>query len=446
MRQKKSKSAKKKPASEKSKKVGSTDSKDNSSNKKAFEDKKQPALEVNQKKEVPRRLMFSRIFSRKKSGLKILEEKAEQEKSASEKKKKLEAKKKSAKNVRQKLKDIKNREKKRSKIYTKKELQQNIIKAGLSATPEQVHKGVLLYSFMIAVSALVILSIYLSRIDLLNTKYFLILLASFMTLGLGLIYGISWLIYHEVLDYKIYQRKKEVEEVLADFLLLTSANVRAGMTIDKALWHAVRPRFGVLAKEIETVAKKTLSGENLEVALNDFGNSYDSALLKRSVSLLIEGIEAGGEIGDLLNNIALDIQETNLMKKEMSSSVTTYAIFISFASTMAAPFLFALAGQILKVVTKIGSRIGTSPQSMQNSGGFQFSFSGGGAIKYGNFIIFAVSTLVTTSIISQIIVATIRKGDAKEAVMNIPITIAVSLTLFFVIGHFLGVFLGGMIS
>jgi len=401
------------------------------------------------KKDNVRKIFFrvlSGIFRIHRRNISEIEKKAEIEKKKGDQKSAAEDKKRGNKHARDRLKQIKKKEKVRRRGYTKKALQQNIIKAGMSATPEQVHRGAMMYSGIMAFAALMILSVYLSKNGLLNTRYFLILLLSFATLGWALLYGLSWLLYHEILDYKIYQRKKEVEEVLADFLLLTSANVRAGMTIDKALWHAVRPRFGVLAKEIEKVAKKTLSGENLQVALDEFGESYDSSLLKRSVSLLIEGIEAGGEIGELLNNIALDIQETNLMRKEMSSSVATYAIFIGFASSLAAPFLFALAGQVLKVVTRIGNKIDVSPQTLANSGGFQFSFSGGGAIKYSNFLIFAVTTLVMTSIISQIIVATIRKGNAEEALMNIPIAIGVALTLFFVIGHFLGMFLGGLIT
>src|SRR3989338_1174040 len=100
------------------------------------------------------------------------------------------------------------------------------------------------------------------------------------------------------------------------------------MTIDRALWYAVRPRFGVLAKEI-------MGGADLKESLEKFALRYDSTLLKRVVSMINEGIEAGGEIGELLNRIALDIQQQKSMLKEMSANVTTYVIFISFATVVA---------------------------------------------------------------------------------------------------------------
>src|SRR3990167_2189912 len=166
---------------------------------------------------------------------------------------------------------------------------------------------------------------------------------------------VLWVLFYIVVDLKIFKRKIDIEDVLPDFLQLTASNIKAGMTIDRALWYAVRPRFGVLAKEIETVAKETMRGEDLKTALRKFSDKYDSVLLKRSISLLIEGIEAVGEIGDLLNKIAINVQENKLMRKEMSANVTTYIIFISFSTVLAAPVLFALAGILIKVISNLGS-------------------------------------------------------------------------------------------
>src|SRR4030043_1012258 len=78
------------------------------------------------------------------------------------------------------------------------------------------------------------------------------------------------------LDMRIFNRTKAVEAVFPDFLQLTSANISAGMPIDRALWYAVRPGFGVLAKEIESVAKNTMAGEDLRRALGNFSKKNNS--------------------------------------------------------------------------------------------------------------------------------------------------------------------------
>ena len=59
---------------------------------------------------------------------------------------------------------------------------------------------------------------------------------------LGLVYA--------YLVLRIEDRKNKIEAVLPDFLQLASANVRAGMPIDRALWFAARPEFGLLSQEV----------------------------------------------------------------------------------------------------------------------------------------------------------------------------------------------------
>ncbi len=239
-----------------------------------------------------------------------------------------------------------------------------------------------------------------------------------------------WIMFYLAVDLKIFRRKVDMEEVLPDFLQLTASNINAGMTIDRALWFAVRPRFGVLAKEIENVAKETMSGVDLKVALEKFVARYDSNILKRSVSMLNEGVEAGGKIGDLLNRIATNIQEQNAMLKEMSANVTTYVIFITFATIVAAPLLFALSGVLIQVVQNLGSTLGNTSSAAAGAG-ISLSFSGTG-VSQSDFRIFAIVSLILTSLFSAMIISTIKKGNIKSGVKYIPIFIAVSLTLYIV--------------
>jgi len=248
---------------------------------------------------------------------------------------------------------------------------------------------------------------------------------------------VLWVLFYLVIDLKIFKRKIGIEDVLPDYLQLTASNIKAGMTIDRALWYAVRPRFGVLAKEIEIVAKETMGGEDLKAALQKFADKYGSVLLKRSISLLIEGIEAGGEIGDLLNKIALNIQETKIMKREMAANVTTYVIFITFAAIAAAPVLFALSGTLIQVIGSFGSVLGDGA----SGAGFGLSFSGSG-IEYSDFKIFAMVSLIVTSFFSAVIIATIKKGNAKSGLKYIPIFIITSVTLFLIADVVLGKLLG----
>ena len=238
-----------------------------------------------------------------------------------------------------------------------------------------------------------------------------------------------WIFFYVAVDLKIFKRKVDIEDVLPDFLQLTASNIKAGMTIDKALWFAVRPKFGVLAKEIELVAKETMSGVDLNEALQKFASRYDSMMLKRTINMLNEGISAGGEIGDLLDRIAIDIQEQKSLNKEMSANVTTYVIFISFATMFAAPLLFALSGVLISVVQNLASTLGEA--TIGASTGIPITFSGTG-ISQSDFRIFATVSIIISSFFSAIMVSTIKRGNAKYGVKFIPVFIMVPLLIYFV--------------
>ena len=278
------------------------------------------------------------------------------------------------------------------------------------------------------------------NIALLMGKIFLIWALLFIIIVLAL-----WLLVFFYFELKIYNRQKSVEQSLPEFLQLTSSNIRSGMTIDMALWNAVKPKFGVLSSDIELVAKEVMAGAELTDALKDFATKYDSATVQRTVSLIVEGIRAGGEIGDLLNQISLDLTDSQIMKKEMSSDVTTYVIFIAFATILGAPFLFGLAYNLIDVVQSIMGSI-DMPSSGASMGGMSLGGAGGEeAINLGDFRIFAVIMLVLSSTMSSLITAVIMKGNVKESVRYIPIYILVSVSGFFITAFLFGKMMGGLI-
>ena len=252
---------------------------------------------------------------------------------------------------------------------------------------------------------------------------------------------IVYLMFYLFLDFKIFKRRTDIEEVLPDFLQLTSANIRAGMPIDKALWFAVRPRFGVLAKEIEMVAKETMSGEELNDSLQKFADKYNSDLVKRSINLMIEGIEAGGEIGELLDKISTDIQEARIMRKEMTADVMAYVIFISFASIVAAPLLMALSLNLLQIITTILGKVSIGGAAAAGANmPIQISKV---SVQPTDFKIFAITILTITAFFSSIIVAIIQKGNVKEGFKYIPAFMGVTVVLFLIMAKVFSIVLSG---
>jgi Flp pilus assembly protein TadB len=315
------------------------------------------------------------------------------------------------------------------------------LKLGFDSNARDVNKKLLRIVTIICV----VLSIVVSEFVVVNDKSidvlmtFLIFIWTLFFVGTYLLIALSVFVY---LDLKMYQNVRQIEESLPDFLQLASANISAGMTVDRALWYAVRLKFGVLATEMEDVAKATIAGEDLEKALIRMGKKYDSRILKETVNLIVEGIQSGGEMAQLLSKLSANIKETQLMHKEISASVTTYAIFIGAATILAAPILFALSTQLLSIIQKIFSTIHID-NTAGYSGLFSFNFSGE-SIKIADFKKFALLVLVISSFFSASIISVIRKGSVREGLKTIPVFVIISILIYFAASKLFAILMGGL--
>lgn len=334
----------------------------------------------------------------------------------------------------------KQKKKRRTAQYRKKMLNSLLIQAGFDIRHERLSKTVF-YLSLIFTAFFSLVTLIIASVNGKNVSDILVFNLGLWTAIFAFIYLFIWMTIYVYLDVRIFNRTMQLEEVLPDFLQLASTNISAGMPIDRALWFAVRPNFGVLAKEIEQVAKETIAGEELNESLRRFTDRYDSVMLKRSINILLEGVAAGGEIADLLNKIALDIQETKILRKEMSANVATYAIFITFASIIMAPLLFALATQLLTIIITITSSLDLGSSS---SSFFALNLSTDPS-SVSDFKWFSVFMLTISAVMSASIVAVIRKGRVKEGLRNLPIFVLVSLSIYFASSAFLGIFMGGLL-
>jgi Flp pilus assembly protein TadB len=334
------------------------------------------------------------------------------------------------------------KEEERKKAERRLILKKSLLRAGIVAKPEMFSKWIIILALVINIIVGITFAIrYGDLIGLGLLKIILLLLSAWLAIFLLVLFTL-WLSLYIVLDLLSYKRKVGIEEVFSDYLLLVSTNIRAGMPIDKALWYAVRPRFGVLANEIETVAKETMSGEELETALRKFSNKYESSVIKNTVNLLTEGMNSGGELAGLLSKVSQNIQDNKLIQQEMAAGISAYAIFIGAAALVMAPLLFALSSQLLMVVSAITSGIDLPENT--GSGMFTMNFGDVG-VSQKDFLIFACTNLFLTSLISAMIVSIIRKGDIKAGIKYVPIFIAVSLLIFFAAYKLFSVLMSGMI-
>ena len=223
------------------------------------------------------------------------------------------------------------------------------------------------------------------------------------------------------LDIKIFNRTKKMEDVLPDFLQEVSSNLKGGLAFEKSLWVAIKPRFGILANEIALAAKKVMTGTDVDIALNEFANKYNSPMLKRAMELIVSEIQSGGKVADIIDRVVENLKKTKALKDEMTASVLTYMIFIGAIVIFISPMLFALAYNLLIVISKVAALLATTAATGGTTG--LLSNIGNINVNKEDFIWFSRIALGVIAFFSSMIVSIIEKGNIQGGVKYIPIFI-----------------------
>jgi archaeal flagellar protein FlaJ len=249
------------------------------------------------------------------------------------------------------------------------------------------------------------------------------LLSFFVVIGLFFVYV------HFRGKLKEASIKNRMEDSFPDFLQLMASNLRAGMTIDRALLLSSRPEFHPLDDEILNVGKDISTGRSLKSALLDMTERIKSEKIRKTVLIILSGIQAGGNIAVLLEETATNMREKGFVEKRAASTVLMYLIFIFVAATVGAPVLFSLSSILVETLSLVLSSIPPI-----ESGTVQMPFTFSSVNISLNFIVyFSIVFISVTNILASRIIGLVYKGDEKEGVKYIMPMLAISIGLFFVV-------------
>jgi pilus assembly protein TadC len=253
----------------------------------------------------------------------------------------------------------------------------------------------------------------------------LMLLASLMVS-----YFAMFSLFSSVLVLKAETRRNAIETALPDFLMLVSANVKAGMTLDQAMWYAAKPEFGLLSVEVKAIIKKAFSGESLSSALDELAERFDSKIFQRTVALIKQASATGGEIAEVLERTSQDARASAIVRKEISASLILYEIFVLFAAVIGTPFLLAVSTKLITVLEKAFAYL---PEGRTSVSQFSLVAPSNPIVTSSQFFWFTLAILVVTSVFSSFIVGTIRSGSKSEGLKYLPFVLVGSYLVFQVV-------------
>lgn len=238
------------------------------------------------------------------------------------------------------------------------------------------------------------------------------------------------------------RRKKEMERVLPDALLLISTNIKSGTSINRAFLASSREEFGPLQGELRKTAIEISGGKSVQEALQNMRKRVKSELFKDTLKVLEDAIDSGGNKAELLESSAADIRSSLELREEIKSSIRMYVLFILIAAVFGAPILFSITVYMAETTTQMWSQTELS--------GAASSFATGGSsgltfqqpdVNTEFLVQFSVLAIGITNFFASLMISQIGNGNMKEGAKYIPFTVSISIGIFLAVKTLLGGFL-----
>ncbi|KYK24394.1 hypothetical protein AYK26_06870 [Euryarchaeota archaeon SM23-78] len=272
------------------------------------------------------------------------------------------------------------------------------------------------FSYGLAVYVTFVLSVILDILFLrtrlfANTNIIIMIILSIIIIPLIFIILslISILAYRICLDAMIYHKTRKMEEVFPEFLAELSINLKAGQSLEEALENSTEKEFGYLKDEIAKVCKKVRLGTDVEVALREFIENYDSEVIEETFDLIITSWKKGARTSQLVERIFDNLDMMRYLRRKVIASVTSYRIFLSIVTVIIAPAMFALAFYLVNLIKSIINKITLTTTSVT----FPIAIN---AVRVNDlhFTWFSILALALIAISTAMIISIIKTGSIKE--------------------------------
>lgn len=237
-------------------------------------------------------------------------------------------------------------------------------------------------------------------------------------------------------------KAKFVETVLPDALQLMASNLRAGLTVDKALLLAARPEFGYFKDELNRIGKEVTIGKSMEESLTDMTKRIRSDKLEKTVDLIVTGLRSGGELASLLEQTSRSLREREFVDQKIRSSIKMYTVFIFAAIGFGAPLLYGLSTFLIEVLTNLLSQI-EIPENVGMSVPLRLSTI---AVSTNFMLTYIIISLITTAVLGSLVLGLISKGEEKYGFKTAPFLVALTLAMFFLVRFLISSLLGGLFN
>lgn len=232
--------------------------------------------------------------------------------------------------------------------------------------------------------------------------------AFYFILGIAFAVGFAPFLFSILTESSI---EKEKEEKFLEFTRDLVESVKTGTPISRAIINVRNKDYGFLTPHVMKLANQVSLGIPVKSALSVFAKDIENKVISRSVTLISEAEEAGGEIFSILEAVAKSISQTEDIKKQQKAAIYNlilqgYIIFVVF-------IIIVLITQfkIVPLLTELGSvQKGISLIGLPSIEG--------GISSPSEFVIPMLVLMLTQSFFTGLVIGKISEGKLKAGIKH----------------------------
>jgi flagellar protein FlaJ len=203
-----------------------------------------------------------------------------------------------------------------------------------------------------------------------------------------------------------------------------SLSVKSGMTPEEAMSLAAGGEYGALTPAIKQIDNMISWGVSFEDALLHFAKKYPTPLIRRTVFTLIEASRMGGQLGEILEGIATDAQETKALERRRSSETKPY-LTVCYVSYFVFLAVILIMSYIFLPMMKEAAEVATGAALPGGMG--QFAVSEEDLALYNRLFFHA---LVIQGFFAGIVTGKIGEGEAVAGLKHSVFFIVVAVIAY----------------
>jgi len=225
-------------------------------------------------------------------------------------------------------------------------------------------------------------------------------------------------------------REKEKESMFLEFARNLVETVKAGTPISRSIMQIRNKDFGSLTPHIRKLANQIALGISVRQAFKVFATDINNKVISRSIALITEAEESGGEISLILENTARSVSEVEDIKKERRAStynlvVQGYVIFIIFLVIMIV-VQFQFIPLMLKTISESGAGAGASG----GLGGFTSSNLNTSELT-GSLSSLFIALIIIQGFFAGLVIGKLSEGTIKSGIKHSVIIASIAYLVTF---------------